>query len=53
MLEINEGHSKAKKTKTDNSKTVCSDYTQEEDIVEERRKIFGEEEYCSPGEKNS
>ena len=53
MLEINEGHNKVKKTKNDHSKTICSDYTQEEDLVEERRKIFGEEEYCSAASRNS
>lgn len=48
MLEINEGHLKNKLKQTTDTTTTpihCSEYTQEEDLVEERRKIFGEEEY--------
>ena len=39
MLEINDGHNKMKQKNMQN--TEC---TQEDDLMDERRKIFGEEE---------
>ena len=39
MLEINDGHKQVKQKMMDSG----TEYSQEEDIVEERRKIFGED----------
>lgn len=39
MLEINDGHSKLKK-----KLHTSTEYTEDEDGIEERRKIFGEEQ---------